>query len=292
MASNTPALKAYIQTNKAGNASINFSNPKAVKTLNSAILKYYYGINNWDFPDKNLCPPIPGRAEYIHIIADLLAESNKGNVPKGDKIVCLDIGIGASCIYPIIGVTEYGWNFIGSDIDPKSIRSSEKIIQSNSSLKKKVNCRLQKNSKWILKGIMEKEEKIDVTICNPPFHATAEDALKGSRRKVKNLTGKKIKTPSRNFSGNMQELIYEGGEFQFISNLISESKEFAKSCLWFTTLVSKESNLKAFYKLLNKEQAIEIKTLDIKTGNKVSRVLAWTFLSFKERERFNLLKST
>ncbi len=285
-------LTPFIQPNKVGKKSINFSDPKAVKALNKAILHFYYGIEYWDFPEENLCPPIPGRAEYIHLIADLLAESNGGKIPKGEKIHCLDIGVGATCIYPIIGVTEYDWNFIGSDMDPKSIASSKKIILSNSSLKGKVICSLQNNSKWILRGIIGKEEKIDITICNPPFHASAEDALKGSRRKIKNLTGKKVKTPNLNFSGNTQELIYEGGEFQFITNLIYESKAFSKNCLWFTSLVSKESNLKAFYKLLHQQQVSEIKTIDIKTGNKISRVLAWTFLETEERalwrkERWN-----
>jgi 23S rRNA (adenine1618-N6)-methyltransferase len=43
-------------------------------------------------------PSIPGRADYIHYIADLLAESNNGIIPRSwDQ--GLDIGIGANCIY-------------------------------------------------------------------------------------------------------------------------------------------------------------------------------------------------
>ena len=117
-----PALSEYIQPNRFGEESVDFSNPIAVKLLNKALLHHYYGIKNWDFPDENLCPPIPGRAEYLHLIADLLAENNLCKIPKGDQITCLDIGVGASCIYPIIGVTEYGWKFIGSDIDSKSLK--------------------------------------------------------------------------------------------------------------------------------------------------------------------------
>src|SRR5690606_24715537 len=114
--------------------SIDFFNPQAVKALNKALLFYYYDIVYWDIPENYLCPPIPGRADYIHYIADLLADNNKGIVPTGSEIKCLDIGVGANCIYPIIGVKEYGWSFIGADIDALAIKSAKKIIASNPSL--------------------------------------------------------------------------------------------------------------------------------------------------------------
>ena len=278
-----PKLKNHIQPNKRGENSINFSDPKAVKELNTSILNHYYGIEYWEFPKENLCPPIPGRAEYIHLLADLLSESNQGKIPTGKRVTCLDIGTGASCIYPILGVTEYDWDFIASDIDPKSIQSAQNIVDSNPSLTGKVNCRLQRNPTSIFKGIIEEGEKIDIAMCNPPFHSSVEEALKGTRRKVKNLTGKKAVQPKLNFSGNTNELVYEGGEIQFIANMISESQAIAKSCFWFSVLVSKESNLKKIYKLLNKNNPSGSRTLKISTGNKTSTIIAWTFLTTQER---------
>ena len=278
-----PELKKYVKLNKFGVDSVDFSNPLAIKLLNKALLKHYYGIERWEFPNENLCPPIPGRANYIHHIADLLGENNFGTIPFGDKITCLDVGLGASCIYPIIGVTEYAWKFIGSDIDPKSIASAQNIVNSNSSLKDKIECRLQKNSKDVFHGIIDKEDKIDLTICNPPFHSSIEDAQKGTRRKIKNLSGKKVKTPDLNFAGISNELICEGGEFQFIQTMIRESKEISKNCYWFSTLVSKQSNLKGIYKILEKTEANQIKTIPMGTGNKSSRIVAWTFLTSEEQ---------
>ena len=158
-----PELSKYIIPNKFGAESVDFSNPLAVKILNKALLNHYYGIDNWEFPDENLCPPIPGRADYIHHMADLLGENNFGVIPIGDKITCYDIGIGASCIYPIIGVTEYNWKFIGSDIDPKSIESANNIVNCNASIKNKVECRLQKNQNDIFYGIIGREDKIDLS---------------------------------------------------------------------------------------------------------------------------------
>ncbi len=282
----TPELSNFVKPNKYGDDSVDFSNPDAVKMLNKALLNQYYGIKYWDFPDENLCPPIPGRADYIHYVADLLCEHNFGRIPNGNTITCFDIGIGANCIYPILGVTEYGWNFIGSDIAPKSIAAAQHIIDNNPALKNKIDCKLQENPKDIFYGVIDRQEKIDVSICNPPFHSSAEDAQKGTRRKIKNLSGKKVKTPQLNFAGISNELIYEGGEAKFINTMLRQSKKFSKNCYWFTTLVSKQSNLKGIYKSLEELKALEVKTIPMGTGNKSSRIVAWTFLSKQEQKEW------
>ena len=289
MASN-PELTNYVLPNKYGEDSVDFSDRNAVKILNTALLNHYYGIQSWSFPDENLCPPIPGRADYLHYMADLLSEDNFDAIPIGDKITCLDIGVGASCIYPILGVTEYGWNFIGTDIDPKSIESAQHIVNDNSSLKNKIEFRLQEDRQAIFSGVIGKEDKIDLSICNPPFHASAEEAQKGTRRKVKNLSGKKTKTATLNFSGISNELICEGGESKFIHDMIRESKNFSKNFYWFSTLVSKQSNLKGIYKSLERFEAKQIKTFPMGTGNKSSRIVAWTFLSEEEQKEWRATK--
>lgn len=274
-----PELSIYVTRNKFGDDSIDFANPVAVKLLNKALLNHYYGIKYWEFPDGNLCPPIPGRADYIHHIADLLGESNSGSIPVGRNITCFDVGIGASCIYPILGVTEYKWNFIGSDINPASIKSARNIIDSNPSLKNKVECRLQKKPSAIFYGVFDRNEKIDLSICNPPFHSSFEEAQRGSRRKVKNLSGKNVKSPTLNFGGMYDELIYDGGEYAFIRKMITESRQFSRNCYWFSTLVSKQSNLEGLYHSLEKNYAKQIETIPMGTGNKTTRILAWSFLS-------------
>ncbi len=279
-----PELAAHVKPNKFGEDSVDFSDPIAVKLLNRALLHHYYGIKNWEFPVDNLCPPIPGRADYIHHIADLLGEGNAEAIPKGKKVTCLDIGVGANCIYPIIGTIEYGWQFIGTDIDQRSIKSAKNIVNTNSALRGKVDCRLQTDPKAFFQGIIAGNEKIDLSICNPPFHSSAEDALRGTRRKVKNLSGKNTKSPTLNFAGVSKELIYKGGESVFIQNMIKESESFAKNCLWFSSLVSKESNLQWILEALEKTKATEVKTIPMGTGNKVSRIVVWTFLSQEEQK--------
>jgi len=272
-----PTLATYVRPNEYQEESIDFFDPEAVKTLNTALLKHHYGVEYWDIPKNYLCPPIPGRADYIHYMADLLAENwTKNNIPTGNKIRCLDIGVGANCVYPLIGNKEYGWSFVGSDIDAVSIASARKTIESNH-LQQQIELRLQLNPNDIFRGVIQSNEFFDVTICNPPFHTSAEEAQAGSARKINNLKHKKVNKPILNFGGKSNELWCEGGEEKFIGRMILESKEFAHSCRWFTTLVSKESNLRNIYKSLKKVAALEVKTIPMAQGNKVSRIVAWRF---------------
>jgi len=273
-----PELGKYVKPNAYGNESIDFANPKVVKWLNKALLKQYYGVEYWDIPSGYLCPPIPGRADYVHLVADLLASSNNGKIPTGFRIRCMDIGVGASCVFPIIGNKEYGWSFIGSDTDTAALDSATKIITYNNFLNRNVDLRYQENPKDIFHGIMERSEPVDVTICNPPFHSSAEEAQEGTLKKLSSLNHKKITTPTLNFGGQNSELWCDGGEERFVRDMIRQSKQFGSNCFWFTTQISKQSHLSGVYEALKHAGALEVKTIPMNQGTKVSRIVAWTFL--------------
>jgi len=275
LAKSCPELTPFIKLNDYGDESVDFFNPEAVKTLNKALLKTYYDISGWTIPSGYLCPPVPGRADYIHHIADLLAVN--GTIPTGVSVTVLDIGTGANCIYPLIGHSEYQWSFIGSDIDPVAIASAQHIIDENPQLEGKIALRLQSHPTHIFKGIIQPGERISITICNPPFHASAADALSGTTRKLRNLSHKKNVRSVLNFGGQHNELWCEGGEAAFVRKMILQSREFAGACTWFSTLISKESNLKGVYKALNEVQASEVRTIPMGQGNKRSRIVAWSF---------------
>ncbi|MFT4758205.1 MAG: 23S rRNA (adenine1618-N6)-methyltransferase [Paraglaciecola sp.] len=278
-------LTPFVHVNKYGTETIDFFNPTAVKALNQALLQHHYDIDYWAIPDNYLCPPVPGRADYLHYIADLLKESNGGKMPKGTKVKCLDIGMGASCIYPIIGVKSYDWSFVATDVNPVAIETARDTVKKNRSLRDKVKIRQQRRSDNIFTGVFKEGEKYDLSICNPPFHASKAEAAKGTARKLKNLAkGKKIEMPALNFGGQKTELFYKGGERRFVEIMIQESTNFAMSCLWFSTLISKESNLKPVEKMLEKAKAVKMKVIPMEQGNKKSRIVAWTFLSEKQQK--------
>lgn len=279
-----PELKNYVFTNEYQIESIDFSNPSAVKCLNKALLISHYNIKDWDIPKNYLCPPIPGRADYIHYIADLLAESNNGEIPTGMEIEGLDIGTGANCIYPIIGNSVYEWSFVGTDIDEKALENCAKIIEANPHLTDAISLQLQLEPRYIFKNIITPEDRFAFTICNPPFHKSAEEANEGSLRKVSNLKGQKQTKAILNFGGQNHELWCEGGELGFVTQMIFESARYPMQCLWFTTLVSKQSHLKSLYKTLNKVNAAQIRTIDMAQGQKTSRILAWSFLTENQQQ--------
>lgn len=281
-----PELAKYVKLNAYNDESIDFSNPKAVKWLNKALLKKYYNLDYWDIPAGYLCPPIPGRADYIHHIADLLGSSTNGKIPTGNKIKCMDIGVGASCVFPIIGNKEYGWSFVGSETDPTALESANKIINYNPFLKRDIELRLQENPRDIFHGIMERNEPIDIALCNPPFHASAEEAQEGTLRKMSSLKQKKITTPVLNFGGQSNELWCEGGEERFVRDMIRQSKQFSTTCFWFSTLISKQSHLAGIYEALENAKAVEVKTIQMEQGTKTSRIVAWTFLTPEKQQKW------
>jgi 23S rRNA (adenine1618-N6)-methyltransferase len=294
LTSNYPVLGQYVFVNEQqigssnseqANQTIDFSNAEAVKALNAALLHTYYDIKNWDIPNEFLCPPIPGRADYVHYLADLLTTTNNGKLPDGENVVVLDIGIGANCIYPILGNAIYGWSFVGTDINENALQNCKKIIEKNPKLSEFISLQLQINPRFIFKNIIEAEDKFTFVICNPPFHSTPDLAAKSNIRKVNNLSSDKVRItkPALNFGGHNAELWCEGGELGFIKQMIFESAKYPMQCLWFTTLVSKQANLNTIYKTLNHVEAIH-KTIEMAQGQKTSRIVAWTFMTVAQQK--------
>ncbi len=277
-----PALKAFIKSNAYNGLTIDFANPKAVKALNKALLAHHYNISDWDIPDQFLCPPIPGRADYIHFLADMLGQH------RSKKIKGLDVGVGANVIYPLIGHQEYGWNFVGADINSSAIRNAQAILDANG-LNESIQLRLQNHTNGIFKGIIQENEIFDFTMCNPPFHNSIEDAQAGSQRKINGLArnaGKPLRKPlitKLNFGGQGAELFCDGGELGFIHRMIQESAMYKNQCHWFTTLVSKASNLPKIESLLKTVGAKKIQTIAMSQGQKQSRFVAWSFIEKDSR---------
>ena len=272
-----PELTPFVTKNKFQDLSVDFFDPEAVKSLNRALLKHYYGIDYWDIPSGYLCPPVPGRADYLHYLADLLAIQNDGKIPIGSEVRCLDIGVGANCIYPILGNRIYGWSFVGSDLDPLAIRNARQIVAKNTTLTGDIELSVQPDPNSIFNNILKPGEYFDLVLCNPPFHASASAARVGSQRKISRLKGKKIAAPVLNFGGQSNELWCPGGEEQFIGKMIVESSHWRTSVGWFTVLVAMSKHLPVIYHALKMAGAAEVTTIGMSQGSKISRIVAWRF---------------
>lgn len=282
----SPELAAFVTPNAYGDPSIDFADPQAVRALNRALLKADYDVAGWDLPSHYLCPPIPGRADLLHYLADLLAQSNGNVVPRGATVRVLDVGVGANCVYPLIGHSQYGWSFVGSDIDRPALANAQAILDANRSHRQAVELRYQAARQSIFRGVLRDDELFDLVICNPPFHASLDEAQSGSTRKWKNL-GRQApgaKAPQLNFGGRRDELCCAGGEQGFIGRMIEQSTAYANHCLWFSTLVAKAATLPALYRALTSAGVHERRTIAMAQGQKKSRIVAWTYLDERQRQ--------
>ena len=299
-----PALTKFVQPNAYGDLSIDFANALAVKALNKALLITHYDIAYWDLPNQFLCPPIPSRADYLHYLADLLgANKSSHNAQTGANVNILDIGVGANVIYPLIGQRVFGWRFVGADINPAALQNAQAILNANHGLADAITLRLQTNPAAIFKGVIQKNDYFAATMCNPPFHASLNQAQASSQRKLNNLALNSAKNsavnaeknanvekkkdsklvhankmPMLNFGGQAAELYCDGGELRFLTNMINESSQFKNQCAWFTSLVSKAQLLPKVYQALKKANVLQLKTIDMSQGQKKSRLVAWSYI--------------
>lgn len=272
----SPELARFVVRTPQGDDSIDFADPRAVKALNLALLALQYGVRGWDIPDGYLCPPIPGRADYVHHLADLLASARGGVVPRGPAVRILDLGVGANVIYPLLGHREYGWSFVGTETDHRALTSAARILAANPGLAAAVTLRPQAQATAILDGVLAPGERFAACMCNPPFHASAAEARGGSERKWKNLGRADDRRPLRNFGGQANELWCPGGEAGFLGRLVAESARHRDACECFTALVSRSASLPGLVAALRACGASH-RVVEMGQGHKRSRILAWSF---------------
>lgn len=271
----TPALGAFVQQTPRGDSSIDFADPDAVRVLNQALLRTHYGIKHWDLPEGYLCPPVPGRADYLHGLAELIAQDAGAKV---DRVRAWDVGVGANCIYPLIGQAAFGWHFVGSDIDANALAIAQQHIDANG-LEEKISLRLQVNRGQIFTGVLQAHERFTLSICNPPFHASAKDALQARKQKWTGLGLGASAGRALNFGGFDHELWCTGGEASFVKRMIRESADCGAQIRWFSSLIARAEHLPDVYKHLKKAGAVAVHTMAMAQGSKQSRFVAWRFFS-------------
>lgn len=275
-----PELSKHLITTPDDRTSLDFTHPDAVRHLNRALLLRDYDLKFWDIPKGSLCPGVPGRLDYIHVLNDLPSikgrKRTSGDGKKGKpKIQVLDIGTGASLIYPILGAKEYGWNFVGTDVAEASLKVAKAIADFNPSLRGKVELRKQPSRDKIFQGVVLPFDYFDYTLCNPPFFADEQGARRVAETKWVKL-GEDLET-GHNFGGTANELWTPGGEPAFLRRMILESIEYQDQVGWFTTLVSKKGYLRNAKQLLDQANTRERKIIQISQGGKIRRILAWRF---------------
>jgi 23S rRNA (adenine1618-N6)-methyltransferase len=253
-------LKPLLIKNEYDRWTIDFSRKENVRLFNQVLIKKYMGIDYWEFPEANLCPTIPGRADYLYYLKDELG--------LGEKRI-LDIGTGATLVYPLLGNALFNWKFVGSEISTKSIENVTKILSRNNIAKSDIEIRQQKVKRNFFKNIVHENEIFDACICNPPFFESERQAQSWNWKKWQNDKTKSV--------GTLSELVVKGGEKQFITTMIKESMQFKDQIKLFTSLVSKQSSIPIIQKACAEHNIASLKFIEMKTGRKDSRIAVWKF---------------
>ena len=269
------ALEKFIVLNPSGEETIDFSSSEAVFALNKSMLLADFKLGDYELPSGYLIPPVPGRLDYLLHVRDFLTE--KFNVSENSQLNGLDMGSGANGIYCILGAQYFNWKMVGSETDAKAVEIANANIQKTKGLNDKIEIRHQQDKGSLFKNTIQANEQFDFVVCNPPFHSSKEEALKGSLRKVKNLGGYAVKEKFLlNFEGQANELWCNGGEVLFIKRLIKESVGFKNQVKVFSTLVAKSDSVAAIKKQLSKVKA-NFEVIPMALGNKKGRYLMWWF---------------
>lgn len=261
-----PELKAYRHVTPSGKFSLNFAHPEVVFLLNKALLKRDYDITHWDLPQGYLCPAVPGRLDYLLYLNDFMN--------KKETIQVFDLGFGSSCIYGILAERHFGWNVTGSDIDEITYDNALNIVHKNGLF---LNLRLQPNRTSYFKQVIKQDDYFDISICNPPFFESMEQAFTKGSRKWKLVGKDRYNTKTLNFGGKKNELTAPEGEKGFIIGMMSESVQFKNQVGLFTTLISNQSTVEVAKNTLEQIGASEVHLIEMNQGQKKSRFIAWKF---------------
>lgn len=122
---------------------LDFEDDATLRVLTETLLREDFSVNVTLRGDR-LCPPVPNRLDYLCYINDLFKIGAAFLAPVPHHII--DIGVGSACIYPILGVQNFGWRFTGVDIDSSSLSSCEDIVNSNRCLRSSVTIIKSKDS--------------------------------------------------------------------------------------------------------------------------------------------------
>lgn len=263
LASKYPDFQQHVHTSLAGKPVVNFREPEAVRALTCTLLKEDFGLTI-EIPLERLIPTVPLRLNYIHWVEDLIDGQKQ---PRRG----IDIGTGASCIYPLLGATMNGWYFLATEVDDICFDYATKNVEQNnlSDLVKVVKV----PQKTLLMDALKEETEIvyDFCMCNPPFFANQLEA------KGVNSRNSRRPPPSSVNTGGVTEIMAEGGELEFVKRIIHDSLQLKKRLRWYSCMLGKKCSLAPLKEELRKQGVPKVTHTEFCQGRTMRWALAWSF---------------
>ncbi|XP_009994796.1 PREDICTED: methyltransferase-like protein 16 [Chaetura pelagica] len=255
------------ETGAAPSMCLNFKDPEAVRALTCTLLKEDFGLTI-DIPVERLIPTVPLRLNYIHWVEDLIGHQGADQqvLRRG-----IDIGTGASCIYPLLGATLNGWYFLATEVDDMCFNYAKKNVEQNnlSDLIKVVKV----PQKTLLMDALKEESEIvyDFCMCNPPFFANQLEA------KGVNSRNPRRPPPSSVNTGGITEIMAEGGELEFVKRIIHDSLQLKKRLRWYSCMLGKKCSLAPLKEELRIQGVPKVTHTEFCQGRTMRWALAWSF---------------
>ncbi|XP_060521193.1 U6 small nuclear RNA (adenine-(43)-N(6))-methyltransferase [Cylas formicarius] len=271
-----PEFRKYVKLDICGKVSFDFKDPDSLRVLSRTLLKKDFGLDV-QIPREKLVPTIPLRLNYILWMEDLLDFMQLGENIKG-----IDIGTGASCVYPLIAAKKNNWSMVGTEIDEKSVSFAKKNVESNKLSSLITIVRVQPDT--FLKGAVG-NDPYDFCMCNPPFFSSFHEVHPFFKsRKIDRPR------PKNAFVATANEVVSKGGEVEFIKHIIKESKELGDQLKLCSSMVGHKSSLPHLKAFLRELEVRSFKETEFCQGNTTRWGLAWTFCNFDLRKATDVVK--
>lgn len=249
--------------------------PGATYAVTRALLKRDFALD-WQQPPQFLCPPVPGRLNYLLWVEDLVLQ----DAAAATSVCVADIGTGASAIFPLIGARRFGWSFIALDSSADALEHARANVDRNC-LQHLVSLRLVPHDGNIADALAL-HPSITHTMCNPPFFSSSSSSAWRQRAHAGGAGGAGVKVAC---AAVEPELYTEGGELEFMGKIIQQSA--ASPCRhhvrWFTCMVGIKADLAQLKRMCSDAGAAQVRTTTFFQGQTLRWGLAWSFLQEKER---------
>lgn len=222
---------------------------------------------------------MPVRWNYIRWIQELLDTTSDTYSDRCDperEVVGLDIGVGASCIYPLLACSSRpNWRMVGTDIDEHSLDFARRNVDTNG-FSKRTKLVLSTTDGPLIPLQALKMEELDFVMTNPPFYSSAED-MQAS------YTGKQA-PPSAVCTGAENEMICAGGDVGFVTRILEESLKLKESVQWYTAMLGKLSSLQQIVAKLKEHGITNFAVTCLQAGYRTKRwAVAWSFVDYRPR---------
>uniref|UniRef100_A0A182PKE1 U6 small nuclear RNA (adenine-(43)-N(6))-methyltransferase n=1 Tax=Anopheles epiroticus TaxID=199890 RepID=A0A182PKE1_9DIPT len=268
-----PELNEVASVDISGKVKLDYRNKHAVHLLSKCLLLRDFGLK-LELPPNKLVPTLPLRLNYIHWLEDIGAVARWEE--RKDPVRGIDIGCGASCIYPLLAVVQSNkrWHMVAIEKATDSVESAKANVIRNK-LQSYINVKAQKQEgNTILLDVMQQDfpnERFDFCMCNPPFFDSSGKAMQPQDR-----TGRR-REPSNASTGSIEELCTEGGEVTFISQIIDESVQLKDRISVYTTMIGHKKSFDTIQRVLNNASIHNTAGSRFCQGNTTRWAVAWSF---------------